>query len=184
MKNEKLRKQVIDLEGQVQKWKAQKARWDDMKKELERERDEVRKEALIAVGEKRDLEKKLEKALKKAEDAKLSSKKAIDEALLKAVGEKRDLEEKLERAVKQAEDVDATAKKAINEAVASTKKFYKIGLGNFVASLAHGEGRTLGDYVNELVKEMLRDDRAPADGAIDMAGHKVDTAIKDEVPWP
>lgn len=178
MQNEELRKQVNNLEVQIQKWKHQKASWDEKKKELERERDEGRKAALKAVGEKHNLELKLEAAVRRAEDAT----KAMYEAALKAVSEKHNLEEKLEKAVKQAEDAKASAKKAIDEAVASTKKCYKIGLGNFVACLASGEGRSLGDYVNEFVKEMPCHDMPPADGAVDMAGHKGDVAIKVESP--
>ncbi|WOH04485.1 hypothetical protein DCAR_0623894 [Daucus carota subsp. sativus] len=180
MKNEELRKQVIDLQGQIRKWKGQKASWDEMKKELERERDDVRKELHKAASEKRDLEVKLEKTVKKAEDEKVYAKRAIEEAALKAFSEKRHLEEKLEMAVKQAEDVKAAAKKAIYEAVASTKKCYKSGLSNFVAYLATGEGRSLGDYVNELIEEIPHDNRAPVDAAVDMAGLKGDRAIKDE----
>ena len=82
-------------------------------------------------------------------------------------------------AVKQAEDFKAAAKKAIYEA-ASTKKCYKIGLSNFVAYLATSEGRSLGDYVNELIEEIPHDNRAPVDAAVDMAGLKGDRAIKDE----
>ena len=179
MKNEELRKQVIDLQGQIRKWKGQKARWDEMKKELERERDDVRKEVHKAASEKRDLEEKLEKTVKKAEDEKVYAKRAIEEAALKAFSEKRHLEEKLGMAVKQAEDFKAAAKKAIYEAGA-TKKCYKIGLSNFVAYLATGEGRSLGDYVNELIEEIPHDNRAPVDAAVDMAGLKGDRAIKDE----
>ncbi|WOH09348.1 hypothetical protein DCAR_0728805 [Daucus carota subsp. sativus] len=179
MKNEELRKQVIDLQGQIRKWKGQKARWDEMKKELERERDDVRKEVHKAASEKRDLEEKLEKTVKKAEDEKVYAKRAIEEAALKAFSEKRHLEEKLGMAVKQAEDFKAAAKKAIYEA-ASTKKCYKIGLSNFVAYLATGEGRSLGDYVNELIEEIPHDNRAPGDAAINMAGLKGDRTIKDE----
>ncbi|KAK1364486.1 hypothetical protein POM88_040047 [Heracleum sosnowskyi] len=182
MQNEELRKQVTNLEGQIQKWKRQKASWDEKKKELEKERNEGQKEALKAVGEKRNLELKLVEAVRRAEDAKAST-KAIYEAAIKAVSEKRDLEEKLEEAVKQAEDAKASAEKAIYEAVASTKNRYKIGLGNFVTYLANGEGRSLGDYVNEFVKEMPCHDRPPADGEVDMAGHKGDGAIKVESPW-
>lgn len=181
MKNEELKKQVTDLEVQIQKWKRQKASWDEKKKELERERDRGREEALKAVGEKRDLELKLEEAVRSAEDAKAST-KAIYEAALKAVSEKRNLEEKLEKAVKQAEDAKASAKKAIYEAVASTKKRYKTGLGNFIAHLASGEGISLVDYVNEFVKEMPCHDKPPVDGAVDMVGHKGDGAIKVECP--
>ncbi|KAL8119182.1 uncharacterized protein LOC141724158 isoform X2 [Apium graveolens] len=181
MKNEELRKQVTDLEVQIQKWKCQKTSWDEKKKELERERDEGREEILKAVGEKRNLELKLEEAIRMAEDAKASS-KAIYEVALKAVGEKHNLEEKLEKAVKQAEDAKASAKKAIYEAVTSTKKHYMTGLGNFVAHLANGEGISLVDYVNELVKEMPCHDMPPVDGAVDMAGHKGDRAIKVECP--
>ncbi|WOH09351.1 hypothetical protein DCAR_0728808 [Daucus carota subsp. sativus] len=80
-KNEELRKQVTYLEDQIQKWKDQKASWDVKKKELERECDEARKEALTAVGKKRDIEEKLEKAVKELNDAKTSAKKAIYEAV-------------------------------------------------------------------------------------------------------
>nr|XP_017218237.1 PREDICTED: uncharacterized protein LOC108195787 [Daucus carota subsp. sativus] len=79
--NKELRKQVTDLEGQNQKWKDQEASWDVKKKELERECDEARKEALAAVGKKRDIEEKLEKAVKEVNDAKTTSKKAIYEAV-------------------------------------------------------------------------------------------------------
>ncbi|KAL1809307.1 hypothetical protein ACET3Z_026297 [Daucus carota] len=147
MKNEELRKQVIDLQGQIRKWKGQKARWDEIKKELERERDDLRKEVHKAASEKRDLEVKLEKTVNKAEDEKVCAKRAIEEAALKAFSEKRHLEEKLGMAVKQVKDFKAAAKNAIYEA-ASTKKCYKIGLSNFVAYLATSEGRSLGDYVN------------------------------------
>ncbi|KAL1809298.1 hypothetical protein ACET3Z_026288 [Daucus carota] len=84
-------------------------------------------------------------------------------------------------AVKQAEDFKAAAKKAIYEAGA-TKKCYKIGLSNFVAYLATSEGRSLGDYVNQLIEEIPHDNRAPVDAAVDMAGLKGDRAIKDEPP--
>lgn len=60
-----------------------------------------------------------------------------------AVNEKRSLEQKLEKAAKQ----------------------YKTGLGSFVAHLANGEGKSLGDYVNELVNETPCNNRAPADEA-------------------
>lgn len=181
MKNEELRKQVTDLEFQIQKWKRQKASWDEKKKELERECDEGREEALKAAGEKLNLELKLEEAVRRAEDATAST-KAIYEAALKAVNEKQNLEEKLEKAVKQAEDAKASAKKAMYEAVASIRKQYKTGLGNFVAHLANGEGISLVDYVNELVKEMPCHDTPPVNGAVDMAGHKGDGAVKVECP--
>ncbi|KAL8119180.1 uncharacterized protein LOC141724157 isoform X2 [Apium graveolens] len=153
MKNEELRKQVTDLEVHIQKLKRHKASWNVKKKELERERDEGWEKALKAVGEKRNLELKLEEAVRRAEDAKAST-KAIHEAALRAVSEKQNLEEKLEKAVKQAEDAKASAKKKIHEAVASTKKRYKTGLEKFLAHLANGEGISLVDYVNEFGKEI------------------------------
>lgn len=145
-KNEDLGKHVTDLEGQIQKWKDQKASWDEKKQELERERDEALKKALIAVVE------------------------------------KRNIEEKLEKATKQVDDAEASAKKAIYEAVALTSRCYKNCLGNFVASLASGEGDSLKDYAKELVKEMLCGDRSLADGDIHAAGHAGDGTIKDEAP--
>ncbi|KAK1364495.1 hypothetical protein POM88_040056 [Heracleum sosnowskyi] len=200
-KMKELGKQVPDL-VQIEKWNNEKASWDEKKKELEREHSEAREAALKAVGEKRDLEKKLEKAIKEAEDAKASAKRAIDEkhdlevklkkaakhaesveastkkaineAALKFVNEKRDLEEKLTRAVKQVEDAQASGTKAIYEAVASTTNCYKICLDNFVASLGNDEGKSLEDHVTKVFKAMPHDDGAPADVAIDMAGHEGD----------
>lgn len=100
-KIEELGKQVINLEGQIKRWKDKEARWNEQKKEIERERDEAARQA---------------------------------------VNEKRSLEQKLDKAAKQ----------------------YKTGLGSFVAYLANGEGKSLGDYVNELVKETPSNNRAPA----------------------
>ncbi|KAK1364501.1 hypothetical protein POM88_040062 [Heracleum sosnowskyi] len=200
-KMKELGKQVPDL-VQIEKWNNEKASWDEKKKELERKHNEAREAAFKAVGEKRDLEKKLEKAIKEAEDAKASAKRAIDEkhdlevklekaakhaesveastkkaineAALKFVNEKRDLEEKFTRAVKQVEDAQASGTKAIYEAVASTINCYKICLDNFVASLGNDEGKSLEDHVTKLFKAMPHDDGAPANVAIDMAGHEGD----------
>ncbi|KAL8119169.1 uncharacterized protein LOC141661394 [Apium graveolens] len=61
----------------------------------------------------------------------------------KAVNEKRILEQKLEKAAKQ----------------------YKAGLGTFLAYMATGEGKSMGEYVKELVKETPCNNRAPADRA-------------------
>ncbi|KAL8119084.1 hypothetical protein AgCh_016546 [Apium graveolens] len=46
-----LREKVTELEGQIQNLKDQKASWDEKMKELERERDEARTEAFVAVEE-------------------------------------------------------------------------------------------------------------------------------------
>lgn len=145
---EELGKQVIDLEGLIEKWKEQKASWDEKKKALERERDEARKEAL------------------------------------KAVVEKRNIEDKLEKAAKQVDDAKASAKKAIYEAVALTTRCYKNCLGNFIASLANGEGESLKDYAKELVTEILCDDRTVADEAVHVAGHTDagDGTINEKAP--
>ncbi|KAK1364488.1 hypothetical protein POM88_040049 [Heracleum sosnowskyi] len=106
-KVEELGKHVTNLEGQIQIWKDKEAKWDEKKKEIERERNEAREEARRAVNEKRSLEQKLEKAAKQ----------------------------------------------------------YKTGLGSFVAYLANGEGKSMGDYVDELAKETPGNSRSPADGA-------------------
>lgn len=152
--NAVLTKQVSDLKSQIQELEDQKAICAEKKKNLERYCDEGWKKASRAISEMRDIEDKLEKASKEAKDAKASAKKARSIV------------------VKQAE----YAKKA----VASTRKSYKVGLGNFVAYLANDEGRSLEDYVNELIKEMTPDDKAPADGTVDVAGHEGVKAIKDE----
>lgn len=57
-----LTEKVTDLQGQVQNWKYHKASGYEKMKELERERDEARKEAFVAVGEMHNLQQKLEKA--------------------------------------------------------------------------------------------------------------------------
>ncbi|XP_074323229.1 uncharacterized protein LOC141660167 [Apium graveolens] len=151
--NAVLTKQVSDLKSQIQEWEKQKSICAEKNKNLEKYCDEGWTKASRAISKLRDIEDKLEKASKEAKDAKASAKKAkfiVD---------------------KQAE----YAKKA----VASTRKSYKVGLGNFVAYLANDEGRSVEDYVNELIKEMTPDNKAPADGTVDIAGHG-DKAIKDE----
>lgn len=152
--NAVLKKQVSDLKSQIEEFKDQKAICAQKKKNLERYCDEGWKKASSAISEMRDIQDKLEKASKEAEDAKASAKKARSIV------------------AKQAE----FAKKA----VASTRKSYKAGLGNFVAYLANDEGRSLEDYVKELIKEITPDDKAASDGAVDVAGHEGDKAIKDE----
>lgn len=149
-----LTKEVSDLKSQIQEWEDQKSIWAEKKKNLESYCDKGWMKASIAISEMRDIKDKLEKASNEAKDAKASAKKA------KSIVDK------------QAE----YAKKA----VASTRKSYKVGLGNFVAYLANDEGRSVEDYVNELIKEMTPDNKAPADGTVDVAGHEGDKAIKDE----
>ncbi|KAL1809304.1 hypothetical protein ACET3Z_026294 [Daucus carota] len=106
-------------------------------------------------------------------------------------GEDKSLEDhvKLEKATKQAESVETYAKKAINDAhdaqasgkkaiykaVASTTNCYKICLDNFVVSLGiSGEDKSLEDHVSKLVKAIPFDARAPADMAVEVAGHDGD----------